>query len=508
MEQTSFEISRVKPLTRYVWQFNLSKDINVPDYMSDIKEILLDNARVKITEEKFNGDRIYVSGLASYELLLSDEEQQGAVNSLSGDINFNEVIKTNGSSEGEFTITCEVNEKKITMVHPRKINISLVITLTASGAETVTIPVITSMSGDDRIICREEKDTLSTLIYKGFDETLILEDFAPDDTQSEIDEICYTDYSIRDTYTISHDDGFSMCMTLILFVIYQNTEGGIEAFSKSLNIKAFVGCTGTTGQTIYAKPYVNGITVSKKEDSENMRAVCSLSLKLTVYSEIYSQITTELLKDAYTCSGSLFLERPSEMLYMPKLTKEDFTVCESIAPAGDVSGNPLFACLSVKDISKTLEDGRLCVNSSFEVTAYYRGEEKPFTHVTRVFENKTCIALSEDKNINPADILSSITLRDINLTVSDNEITAKLELSILILTKKMYEGDFISGASFEEGSVCNKKHITCYFVKEGDTLFSIGKKYKVTPKELEAGNPDLSLKPGSTLYMYTSGGDN
>ena len=72
----------------------------------------------------------------------------------------------------------------------------------------------------------------------------------------------------------------------------------------------------------------------------------------------------------------------------------------------------------------------------------------------------------------------------------------------------MYEGDFISGASFEEGSVCNKKHITCYFVKEGDTLFSIGKKYKVTPKELEAGNPDLSLKPGSTLYMYTSGGDN
>lgn len=510
MEHNNFEINQVKSLNRFVWQFTMSKDINVPDYMSDIKEILLDNVSVGITEEKLSGDRIYVSGVSSYEILLADEEQEGAVNYLTGDINFNEVIKITGEDDGEFIISSELNEKHITMIHPRKVNISLVITLTAIRQMQLSIPVYTSISSDDNIFCKQEKDTLSSLCYKGYDETLFIEDFSPDDSMPDIDEICYTDYCVKDVYTISHEDGFSLCMTLALLVIYKNydDEQAISHFTKNISVKSFISCCNTIGQTIFAKPFINHLSITKKDSEDSVKAVCNLNLSMTIYSEIYKQITSDILKDAYACRGELTLDRPTEKLYVPKLIKEDFTVCESFPLEDlDTNGNPLFASLSLQDACALTEGSSLIVSTTLVPCIYFNGKEKLYSVLNKNISNKFSVNLTDEGECEANDIIVYISLKDISFSIADNELTAKCELSASILIKRRYDADFISKVSLDDANPCNKKHITCYFVKENDDLFKIGKKYKVSPREIEAGNPDVSLQAGSKLYLYTSGGE-
>ncbi|MGN0164806.1 MAG: LysM peptidoglycan-binding domain-containing protein, partial [Lachnospiraceae bacterium] len=82
------------------------------------------------------------------------------------------------------------------------------------------------------------------------------------------------------------------------------------------------------------------------------------------------------------------------------------------------------------------------------------------------------------------------------------EVKAGVNLKCMLCIMK--EMEYITDVDFEEQQGKRRKQITCYYVKEGDTLFDIGRKYRVKQEDILKWNSDVSLKNGSRIYMYTA----
>lgn len=84
------------------------------------------------------------------------------------------------------------------------------------------------------------------------------------------------------------------------------------------------------------------------------------------------------------------------------------------------------------------------------------------------------------------------------------EYEVKAGINLCLLACEIKEFDYVSEVNFTEASAGRKKQIVCYFVKEGEGLFDICRRYKVKQEDIYRWNPELSLGNGSRVYLYTA----
>lgn len=508
MDINSFNLNSITEVKHFTTQFTITKDITIPDYMNDIKEILLNKSCITVDSNRLSQDRIYVTGRSGYKLLLLGEEENDFY-SLSGEIPFDEVIKSDCPEGSNVCILATIDEDNAQMLHQRKVRLSLVVTLDACWCNEEELSVLEDISDDNNIFTKKISTTLPNLIYSGCDEIFYKNDIVIDDKLPSIDEICFYDYLIKDVYTINQDDGYSLGLNLELFIIYKSYESpnSLNHITKTFNIKTYINAPNTIGQLLYVSPSINECIVGR-EDSENNESPLTITLKASVYSEIYSLINKEIVADAYACNGTLELSRPERCILEPQLLHCDTSICEAINLETEITDSDiLFSSASINVCSQEVVCDSLVINYIVIPTIYYKAEGS-YREATKTIAGKVSLPINKQICINNSMTLSKMVVNDITVQTSGKEITVKTDVNVSALIKECSDTQVICDQNLIPNPEKTKKHIVCYFVKEGDDVFSICQKYRVSPEDLNKQNADLSLTPGSKIYIFTSRGAN
>ena len=134
-----------------VTQITLDEDFIVPDTLEDMDQVILDNARILGENGRIQDEKMTIKGKMEFAVLYRKEN--GGLETLGGNIPFEEMVNVPGLKEGDDVTTSWILEDmKAEMINSRKLGVQAVITveIRAEGEENAYAASDVKMSGTER----------------------------------------------------------------------------------------------------------------------------------------------------------------------------------------------------------------------------------------------------------------------------------------------------------------------------------------------------------------------
>jgi hypothetical protein len=497
---------------RRVMQFTVDQDFNVPDHLGDISELVSSSSILSVSETKVTGDRLYVRGGLCFQMLYYSEDNERSLSGFDGFIDFDEIVRINSEAEGSWCVNAVLEDMKISIIHPRKISVTGLVTLNAECRLDRAAEVVSGIVGADFVEVLTEEGTNFSLLYSGQEQISLNDSLGIENSFPNIRKILFSLASLTDFDQVLQNASIKLFGKLKLFVIYESEEDCTPTFyNGELLFEKDIAIEGANDScSCSCIPSLNQIKIEAGPDEENEPRRLIISGKISSDTEVYSEKHLNYLKDAYATSGVL-LNDTAEIKSMKILDtiKEIFKISQNITPDIDIrQANILFCKSDIIAPDTKICDTGIQIFGCVEVTFYFSDSSDS----QKLHQNKLSIDFSENisvmglDSLKPEDISVNFSLLPLNTQVrllpsGEVEIRTDIRLNGLIYAEE--SGEYITDISHNECCEKCRKQITCYFVQPGDTAFEIGKKYKLKPDDIEILNPGVEMKPGNRIYMYT-----
>ncbi len=494
-------------------QFTLDRDMNVPETLGDISEIVDATGSITVEEERVVGDKIYLKGFLGYQVLYVSEEGEQGLSGLEGKIGFDEVLRIDGSLEGIWRSRVVPEDVSVSVIHPRKISVTSLVTFSAVCVGESELSVIASPQNRENMECLCEEQTLNTLVYSGVDRITLKEQIGLMSGYPNIAQILYYDCRLKEYQVKPGADCYDYIGRLELFIVYraEDSDQPYALWEQDISFEKEVEAMDIdTGCVCFAVSDILRISPELAYDEDGEPRLINVSAEISCDMEVYNESKEALLMDAYSADGELVCERqefslPAELLIHEESLKLNETI---VLPEGtDDVGELLHSTAELKDCEISSDEEGIHVAGVLSVACYYRTNDDrvPLRTMKQNFDFVEHMPigagmLSEGTaRSNVHGSVESISVKA--MTQGEYEVKASINLKVMRLVMK--KSEFISEVKMNKEYERRRKQIVCYYVREGDTIFSIGRKYGVKQDDIMKWNTDINLKQGARIYMYT-----
>lgn len=503
-------MNRLKGKT--VTQITLDDDRNVPDTKADIDYIIQEQGDVKLDDCRVMGDRAGLRGKLAFHILYQTPVQ-GAVDSLNGEIIFDELVNINGLEElDQVQVQWDIEDLSADMVNSRKVSIKAVVTFTIFVQQIYDEQTAVDAEGELNLDCMKKSVEAAQIAMQKRDTYRVKEETELPASKPNIREVLWSSVQPRAVETRPMDGGISLRGELLVFCMYSGEEEHIPVqwlersvpFSGTIDLP---DCTEEMIPAIEVKLLNQDLTASPDYDGENR--VLSLDAVLELDIRLYEEETIEILGDVYAPGKNL--EPEFGKAYFESLMTKNMSKCR-LSDKMELSGNEkiLQVCHcdgSVKIDQVQVQENGLSVEGALCVTVLYisADDRKPLQSVKGAVPFQYVV---EVKGITP-DCIYQIKpgleqLAAVMLGGDEIEIKAAVMFDVLVL--KRIEEQVIRSVTetpLDLEELERLPGIVGYIVQPGDSMWGIAKKFRTTQESVKKVNgldSDL-LKPGQRLLV-------
>ncbi len=527
MELLKKNIHTERIKSKALLQIPLEADINVSDAKPDVAKVIYDCGTIKVDEIKTGMNKIWVKGRLCYQLLyqtegaLSGDKGDNALAGMDGEIPFMEEIYLD-KLEGTDRVVCRTNldDMRVQIINSRKLSVQSVISLEPrveeSIAEELCVELDNSGEADQKLEYRKKSlDYLETIVKKR-DLLRIHEETRLPAGMPDIGAALWKNAVISSISFRPMDEKLGITGELSVFIVYrEDTSDRINWYETVIPFNGSVECQNSREGMIADVMYEIGheeITI--REDSDGEFRVIGIETTVELEIKLYEKVNTSIVADVYGVSCEVqagidsrqFRDLCTELDIEEKLTRsiklEDadpkiLQVCHSDARA---------------KLSETArKDGQLMLSGEIELQVLYSSNESGAglypVRSTVPFE-----IVRDIPEINEAQIEQyslSVWIPQQAVSIKDSaqfEWRGSINVRLLIYNTK--NEDILTDLKIEpiNADVLEKlPGFAIYYVKPGDSLWQIGKKYYVsvgrikemnnlTEDEIKAGDKILIVK--------------
>lgn len=513
MEAANMLLRRKDVSEPRVMQFTLDRDMNVPESLGDISEIVDATGSITVEEEKIVGDKIYLKGFLGYQVLYVSEDNEQGLAGLEGKIGFDEVLRIDNSLEGIWRSKVTTEDVSVSIIHPRKISITSLITFSAVCVGESELSVIGAPENSDDMECLCEDRNIHTLVYSGVDRITLKEQIGIMSGYPNIAQLLYYSCQMKEYQVKPGADCYDFSGRLELFIVYRAEDGEQPyalweqefAFEKEVEAMDI-----DSGCICFALPELLRMNLELAYDEDGEPRLVNVLVELSCDMEAYNESMHTVLRDAYSASGELWCEKENFLLPTGLMSRcENMKLNETIIlPEGtdDVS-EILYSTGEVKDCEVTCDEDGIHVAGVLAVVCYYRttDESVPLRTMKQSFDFVE--HLQSGESYVSGDYSRSWicgTVEHINVKAAvQGEYEVRASVNFNLMRLRIQKNEFITDVRMNAEYERKRKQLVCYYVREGDTVFSIGRRYKVKQDDIMKWNTDISLKQGARIYMYT-----
>ncbi|MCC8061329.1 MAG: DUF3794 domain-containing protein [Clostridiales bacterium] len=523
-------------------QVTLEDDFIVPDTMGDIAQVILDTGEIQMDPVKNPDERVQVRGRLDFHVLYRREE--GGLQTLGGLVPFEETVNVPGLTEQDYvSVSWQLEDLQIDILNSRKLPIRAVVTLEVKVEalfDTEAAVELKNGSGDDdaesggmisgvmergmtgrsvmergdepQIEVRRKNLEVAAIALRRRDTYRVRDEITLSGTKPAIERILWSEMRLAGTSTRPLDGKIHLEGSLLIFVLYEG-EGEqpvIQWVEESIPFSGEVellGCVQELIPVISLSLVHRGLEEKPDYDGEmrelDVDAVIELDIRL------YEEKELALLDDLYATNRELIMETGEAVF--DRILTHNTGKCK-LAEKLPVDAGPQFlqVCHSsgaVKVDEVEVKENALLMNGVLEVRLLYltdddkqpiqsRTEMLPFSYEAEApgvteesvryletgLEQLTAV-LAGGGNV---EIRAVITLDLLVLHPVNERVILQAQLEPLD-TKRLQEMPGIVG----------------YLAQEGDTLWSIAKRFHTTVDAILSANglSSETIVPGDVLIL-------
>lgn len=500
-------------------QVPLEADINVSDAKPDVARVIYDCGTVKVDEIKAGMNKIWVKGKLCYQLLYQTDGEDKTLAGMDGDIPFMEEIYLD-KIEGTDRVICRTNldDMRVHIVNSRKLSIQSVITLEPRVEESISeelcVELDSTKDADQKLEYRKKSLNFLETIVKKRDLLRIHEETRLPAGMPDIGAALWKNAVISSISFRPMDEKLGITGELNVFIVYrEDASDRMNWYETVIPFNGNVECQNSREGMIADVLYEIGheeITV--REDSDGEFRVIGVETTVELDIKLYEKESTSIVADVYGVSCEVqagidsrqFRDLCMELNIEEKLTRsiklEDadpkiLQVCHSDARA--------------KLAETTLRDGQLKMNGEIELQVLYASNESNAglypVRSTVPFEIVRDISDVDEKQLEQYSL--SVWIPQQTVGIKDS---AQLEwrgsITVRILIYNTKSEDILTELKIEpiNADVLEKlPGFAIYYVKPGDSLWQIGKKYYVSVGRIKEMNnlTEDDIKAGDKILI-------
>ena len=526
MELMKKNIHTERIKSKALLQVPLETDINVSDAKPDVAKVIYDCGKIKVDEIKTGMNKIWVKGRLCYQLLyqtegtLSNDKEERALAGMEGEIPFMEEIYLD-KLEGQDRVICRssLDDMRVHIINSRKLSIQAVMTLEPRVEESIAEELCVELdhSGDSELEKLEYRkkslDFLETVVKKR-DLLRIHEETRLPAGMPDIGAALWKNAEISSISFRPMDEKLGITGELSLFLVYrEDASDRMNWYETMIPFNGTVECQNSREGMIADVMYETGHEeISIREDADGEQRLIGIEMTVELEIKLYEKESTSIVADVYGVSCEVqagidsrqFRNLCTEQNIEEKLTRsirlEDadpkiLQVCHSDARA--------------KLEETVFKEGMLRFSGEIELQVLYASNEGGAglypVRTSVPFEIERELAGVDESQVEQYSLSVQIPQQTVSIKDSSQlEWRGTMNIELRLYSAK--SEDILTELSVMplNAEVLEKlPGFAIYYVKPGDSLWQIGKKYSVSVGRIKEMNnlTEDDIKTGDKLLI-------
>ncbi len=517
IKMRSIHMNRVK--CRNALRLTVDDDVNVPDNKPDVRAVIWKNGAVRLTEKKLSGGRLYLKGTLAYHVLYLSEEGERPVQSIRGELAFDESVELPEACAGDnLSVKAEVEEMEIGLIHSRKLAIRALLGIMVQAEELHDVRAAVALQEAPTVHTKTRVIPVTSIVAEQKDIARLREELFLPSGKDSIAELLYWELEPRNLEARAREELLEAKGELSLFALWRTDreEGALESYEATLPFKTefeISGCKEGLIEDVVFRLTNENVSVKADEDGEERLLEAEAVLEAEM--KLYEEGEMELLSDLYATDCYLEPVVQAEE-YENLLLKNDsrMRVSERLPLAEEMPGM-LQVCrgkVEMKPDVCTRDGENLKLSGVLEVSLLYISEEDdkpiqsyrtelPFTHQIEV------------RGLTPEstyDVRCFVAESSFGM-VRGGEAEMKAELAFSVLAMENRTEEMIVDTeqeSFEANRLEEIPSMIGYTVKPEEKLWDIAKRYYTAPDDvIRLTEHNGEMREGDVLLIVKAVGE-
>lgn len=482
-------------------QITLEDDINISDVRPDAYKLIMDRGNVVIEECKVTDDHVNVKGRMEFQILYLTEGKKSDIAGMEGAIPFEEQIYMEGVESTDLvSISWEIEDLSTSLINSRKLSVQSLLLLTAVCEESCDEDIAVDLSSSEPVEFRKKPLEMAAMAIKKKDVFRIKEEVEIPGSFPNIFSMVYSEVIPVGVEFKVLSDKISVQGEIRAFFLYRG-EGEEEEICHYETTMPFAGsvecisaCEGMIPEIRY-QAECKEVAVRPDFDGEERVITFEMCLDLDIC--IYEEENTDILSDVYGVVNEVSVtERESMFRRLLSRSNGKMKLSEHFKAEDEVQILKILHTRNQLQImNQSVTEEGISITGNVDLQIMYesgREEEKygviresiPFSYVLEVDGmQKNCVCPMQAE------------VDQVAVSIIDgNEIDVKCVLffrSNIYLEWKEKIVEQITVTDLDNEKMSSLPGIAVYMVREGESLWDIGKRYYVPVSTLKQTN-DLS----------------
>lgn len=512
LKKQNLHMEKIFPVTSS--QLVLDEDFIIPDSKTDVISILLEKGDVVLEDVRVMEQHITVRGKLFYSVLYKADSSTCSLCSLSGAFPFEENLFMDGiQSLDSIQTDLALEDLSVNIINSRKLNLRCLIDISARKTQIYDEELPTDFQSDSAVESHYETEELLELSVLKKDVCRIREEAELPKNYPNIQNILWSQVFPGDLEIVPEEGQLSVKCDLQVFVLYQGEgdDNPILGYDFSIPYNSKMECTGSNSAMI---PFINHTishcSLEARPDYDGEQRVLGLDMVMDMNIRLYEEKSVTLLADVYGIERDYSCEtHPSGLKKLCVSNNSLYKLSGKFAHDGDAP--PILqlchSCGHIQtDEPVVCEEGlKICGALSLQILYVTGRDDAPYYSVNQAIPFCHTIEVPNISQQSEINVQSTLDKLSISLS-NEGEIEVRASICFKTFVCENLTCDIISDISespIRPEIINNLPGAVIYFVKEGDTLWNIGKRYYVPVSSIRQQN-DLTgdrIYPGDRLII-------
>ena len=208
-----------------VTQITLDDDFNVPDAKPDLIRIIMDRGEIRLDETNITQGHVWLKGALRFSMLYRSDQETGKIDSLTGEIPFQESLAIDGVNEYDTAnIGWEMEDLSLGIINSRKVSVKALVVLKATVDETYDEELVTGAEGDSRLQILDNSLTAMALLLSQKDTYRFKEEIVLPSNKPNIRQILWKSVQLRGVEMRLGENQLNIKGEALVFVLYEGED--------------------------------------------------------------------------------------------------------------------------------------------------------------------------------------------------------------------------------------------------------------------------------------------
>lgn len=455
-------------------------DSIIPDIKPDILNAISTSGIVCIYKKEINEGKVRVDGcIDTYVMYLADDENN-SIRSINVNLDFNQIIDV-PNAMSDMNLDTEVKLKNIEckVINGRKVSIKAFLEINLKVTTNEDIDIINNVNTKG-IQMLNDNLNINSLVGRGSTKVYAKDTLVIDNIDN-LAEIMKADFHISNKDVKVSYNKILAKADLNVRLLYLTEDNRMNTVESIIPVMGFIDMPDVTEENICNTKYEIKNVVIKPNNVEDHSVY--VEVEMEIYCESYKNQEINIIQDMYSPTSNIMFTQKQIKIMQKKENMQSACNIRETQNIPEIAGNKIYDVTTNVEITKqTLLNDRIVYEGELTLNYIFNsnnGIDTKKMNIPFTF-NVDFPGVNQNSNI---ETNVEIGTQDFVITSNDS-IDVKVDIIFNVTMSKSIDINVIDDIKEEENRGTCPCSLVIYYVKDGDTLWKIAKKFRSTVEEI------------------------